>query len=85
MSPNARGPNTIYIPPARVGSVGVRSGVGGLRVGSVGFALGLARFFRYQHVGICNANRSRWGLYPTQSPNVSVFALPLSIGSELQP
>ena len=26
-------------------------------------------FFRYQHVGIGNANPSHWGPYPTQSPN----------------
>ena len=85
ISPNARGPNTTYIPPARVGSVGARFGVGGLRVWSVGVRVGSWRIFRYQHIDIGNANRSRWGPYPTQSPKVSVFALQLSIGSELQP
>ena len=32
-------------------------------LGHQGFALGL-RVFRYQHVGISNAESSRWGCYP---------------------
>ena len=37
-------------------------------------ALGSARVLGYQHVDIGNANRSHWGPYPTQSPNVNRFA-----------
>ena len=32
------------------------------------------RVLKYQHVGIVNANFSRWRADPTQSPNASSFA-----------
>ena len=36
--------------------------------------------FRYQHVGISNTKFSRWGYYPTQTPNARGFALQWNIG-----
>ena len=73
-SPNARGPNATYIPPARVGlALGLRWARVGLdlcwalltRVGhnrlTLGVHVGSARVFRYQHVGIDNAKVLRWG------------------------
>ena len=55
---SARGPNTTYIPLARVGSVGVH-------IGSVRVCIGSARLFGNQHVGIFNMKTSRWGSNPT--------------------
>ena len=41
VSPNTRGPNTTYIPPA---CVGLELGLWGLALGQEGFALGLWGF-----------------------------------------
>ena len=45
----------------------------GPRVGSVGSHVGSALLFRYQHVGIGNANSLRWGYRPTQHTDASGF------------
>ena len=80
-------PNANYIPLARVGSVGARVGSVGACVGSGGLRVGSGALrwvrgvFRYQHVGIGNANPSHWGPYPTQRPNANGFALQWNIGS----
>ena len=68
--------NANYILQARVGSAR-------LRVGSARFHVGSARVFRHQHVGIGNANHSRWGPYPMGRPNVNGFALQWNIGFTL--
>ena len=60
-----------------VGSAGVGVGSAGVGVGSAGVGVG---DFGYQRVGMGNANGSHWGLYPTQSPNKSGFALHWNIG-----
>ena len=49
-------------------------------IGLIVTHIGAARLFRYQHVGIGNANPSRRGPDPTPSPNVSGFALQWNIG-----
>ena len=81
-SPNARGPNATYIPSAHIG---LALGLWKLALSQGGFALGgirveSARLFRYQYVGIGNANRSRVGPDPTRSPNASGFTLQWNIG-----
>ena len=77
VSPNARGPNATYIPPACVGG---RVGSEMLHVGSAMLRVGSTRLFGYQHVGIGNANYSLWGSSPTRAPNASIFALQWNIG-----
>ena len=52
----------------------------GLRVRSVGLRVWSVRLFRYQPVGISNANLSGWGPYPTRRPNASGFSLQWNIG-----
>ena len=74
-----RGPNTIYIPTARVGP-GARVWSGVLCVGSAGVCVGSERVFRYQHVGIGNAKLLRSRFRPTQDPNAKGFALRWNIG-----
>ena len=54
------------------------AGVGHYRL-ALGGRVGSSRVFGYQHVGIGNANPSRWGSYPSLRPNVSGFALQWNI------
>ena len=63
-----------------VGSAGVGVWSAGVGVGSAGVGVGSARLFRYQHVGIPNAKRSRWGSGLTRGPNAKGFALQWNIG-----
>ena len=83
-SPSRWGPNTTYIPPARVGgNANFRVRVGGntnFRIcvgGNTNFrvCVGSARLYRYQHVGIPNAKFSHWEYSPTRTPNARGFAL----------
>ena len=61
-----RGDPTNHIPPARVGG---HVGSVVICVGSFGVCVGSTRLLGYQHVGIGNANVSRWGYYPMRNPN----------------
>ena len=45
-----------------------------------GDCVGSMRLFRYQHVGIGNANLSYWGPYPTRRPDTNGFTLQWNIG-----
>ena len=64
--PNARGPNTIYIPLL---VLGLTLGAQGVGLDAQGVAL-----------GVPNAKLTRWGSRPMRGPNVSSFALQWSIG-----
>ena len=51
-----------------------------LRVESTMLRVGSTSLFRYRHVGMGNAKRSRWGWYPTRGPNAKGFAFWWHIG-----
>ena len=71
-------PNANFIPPARVGScvglIGTCFGEIVTRVELSGTGVGSMRLFGYQHVGIDNANPSRWGSYPIPNSKANGFA-----------
>ena len=74
-SPNERGPNATYIPPARVGNALGPQGLVLGRRASRWVHRGSCWVFGHQHVGIGIAKVSRWGYCPMQTPNARDFAL----------
>ena len=65
------------------GVILIRVGLVRTRIGLIVTCVGSVRLFGYQHVGISNAQWSRWGSKPMRWPNASGFSLQWNIGFRL--